>query len=150
MWAVNHSARFRSRPTPWAIRVPSRPYVKWPFGTGAAKIHHVLLAAPDIDVDLAREAFIDMGPRANRPAFTLFASQGGRALAVSRRVWGTKAHLGAINPDQEQYWTQLDQANVTMLDLTSLKAGDAVNHGKFAENPEVVSSSASASLKAKP
>jgi esterase/lipase superfamily enzyme len=27
---------------------------------------------------------------------------------------------------------------VTVLDLTKLKAGDALNHGKFAESPEVV------------
>ena len=54
------------------------------------------------------------------------------------RLWGSEARLGAINPDQEPYRTQLEQANVTVLDLTKLKAGDALNHGKFAESPEVV------------
>jgi esterase/lipase superfamily enzyme len=107
-------------------------------GRVAPKIRNVLLAAPDVDVDLAREAIVDMGPRANRPAFTLFVSQDDRALAVSRRVWGSEARLGAINPDQEPYRTQLEQANFTVLDLTKLKAGDALNHGKFAESPEVV------------
>lgn len=107
-------------------------------GRVAPKIRNVLLAAPDVDVDLAREAIIDMGPRANRPAFTLFVSQDDRALAVSRRVWGSEARLGAINPDQEPYRTQLENAHVTVLDLTKLKAGDALNHGKFAESPEVV------------
>jgi esterase/lipase superfamily enzyme len=107
-------------------------------GRVTPKIRNVLLAAPDVDVDLAREAIVDMGPRANRPAFTLFVSQDDRALAVSRRVWGSEARLGAINPDQEPYRTQLEQANVTVLDLTKLKAGDALNHGKFAESPEVV------------
>jgi esterase/lipase superfamily enzyme len=105
-------------------------------GRVAPKIRNVLLAAPDVDVDLAREAIIDMGPKANRPSFTLFVSQDDRALAVSRRVWGSEARLGAINPDQEPYRTQLEQANVTVLDLTKLKAGDALNHGKFAESPE--------------
>jgi esterase/lipase superfamily enzyme len=107
-------------------------------GRVAPKIRNVLLAAPDVDVDLAREAIVDMGPKANRPAFTLFVSQDDRALAVSRRVWGSEARLGAINPDQEPFRTQLEQANVTVLDLTKLKAGDALNHGKFAESPEVV------------
>ncbi len=107
-------------------------------GRVAPKIRNVLLAAPDVDVDLAREAIIDMGPRAQRPAFTLFVSQDDRALAVSQRVWGSTARLGAINPDQEPYRTQLEQANVTVLDLTRLRAGDALNHGKFAESPEVV------------
>ena len=107
-------------------------------GRVTPKIRNVLLAAPDVDVDLAREAIVDMGPKASRPAFTLFVSQDDRALAVSRRVWGSEARLGAINPDQEPYRTQLEQANVTVLDLTKLKAGDALNHGKFAESPEVV------------
>jgi esterase/lipase superfamily enzyme len=107
-------------------------------GRVAPKIRNVLLAAPDVDVDLAREAIVDMGPGAQRPAFTLFVSQDDRALAVSRKVWGSSARLGAINPDQEPYRTQLEQAHVTVLDLTKLKAGDPLNHGKFAESPEVV------------
>jgi esterase/lipase superfamily enzyme len=107
-------------------------------GRVTPKIRNVLLAAPDVDVDLAKEAIVDMGPRANRPAFTLFVSRDDRALAVSRRVWGSEARLGAIDPDQEPYRTQLERANVTVLDLTKLRAGDALNHGKFAQSPEVV------------
>lgn len=107
-------------------------------GRVAPKIRNVLLAAPDVDVDLAREAFIDMGPQSQRPALTLFVSQDDRALAVSRRVWGGEARLGAINPEEEPYRTELEKAKVTVLDLTKLRAGDALNHGKFAESPEVV------------
>ena len=55
-------------------------------GRVAPKIRNVLLAAPDVDVDLAREAIVDMGPKSNRPSFTLFVSQDDRALAMSRRV----------------------------------------------------------------
>lgn len=39
----------------------------------AAKVRNVLLAAPDVDIDLAREAFRDMGSQ--RPNLTLFVSQ---------------------------------------------------------------------------
>src|SRR3954454_11928916 len=102
------------------------------------KIRNVLLAAPDVDVDLAREAIVDLGPKLKRPSFALFVSQDDRALAVSRRIWGSAARLGAINPDQEPYRTQLEQADISVLDLTKLRAGDALNHGKFAESPEVV------------
>jgi esterase/lipase superfamily enzyme len=107
-------------------------------GRVAPKIRNVLLAAPDVDVDLAREAIIDMGPRERRPSFMLFVSQDDRALGVSRRVWGSVARLGAINPDQEPYRSDLERANITVLDLTKLRAGDPLNHGKFAESPEVV------------
>jgi esterase/lipase superfamily enzyme len=98
----------------------------------------VLLAAPDVDVDLAREAILDMGPATQRPKFTLFVSQDDRALRVSRRVWGSSARLGAINPDEEPYRTALKRSDITVLDLTKLRAGDPLNHGKFAESPEVV------------
>ncbi|MBF9198274.1 alpha/beta hydrolase [Microvirga sp. BT290] len=107
-------------------------------GRVTPKIRNVLLAAPDVDVDLAREAIMDMGPATRRPSITLFVSQDDRALALSRRVWGSEVRLGAINPDQEPYRTQLEQSGITVLDLTKLKAGDALNHGKFAESPEVV------------
>ena len=107
-------------------------------GRVAPKIRNVLLAAPDVDVDLAREAIIDMGPPQQRPKFTLFVSQDDKALALSRRVWGSVARLGAINPDEEPFRSALERANVTVLDLTKLNAGDALNHGKFAESPEVV------------
>ena len=107
-------------------------------GRVAPKIRNVLLAAPDVDVDLAKEAITDMGPKTKRPSFTLFVSQDDRALAVSRRVWGSSARLGAINPDQEPFRTQIERAAVTVVDLTKLRAGDALHHGKFAENPEVV------------
>jgi esterase/lipase superfamily enzyme len=107
-------------------------------GRVAPKIRNVLLAAPDVDVDLAKQAIADLGPKLKRPSFTLFVSQDDRALAVSRRIWGSAARLGAINPDQEPYRTQLEQADISVLDLTKLRAGDALHHGKFAESPEVV------------
>ncbi|MFC7399331.1 alpha/beta hydrolase [Chelatococcus sp. GCM10030263] len=100
------------------------------------KIKNVMLAAPDVDVDVFRTQMADMGKP--RPNFTLFVSQDDRALAVSRRVWGNVARLGAINPEAEPYKDELAGYKFTVLDLTKLKAGDSLNHGKFAESPEVV------------
>jgi esterase/lipase superfamily enzyme len=105
-------------------------------GRVAPKIRNVLLAAPDVDVDIAREAVATMGP--NRPKLTLFVSQDDRALAISSRVWGDTVRLGSIDPDQEPYRTELAQANITVLNLTRLQSGDDLNHSKFAESPEVV------------
>lgn len=102
----------------------------------APKIKNVMLAAPDVDVDVFRAQFSQFGP--NRPNFTLFVSQDDRALAVSRRVWGSTSRLGAINPEQEPYRSQLAQEKITVLDLTKLSTGDRLNHAKFAESPDVV------------
>lgn len=100
------------------------------------KVRNVLLAAPDVDVDLAREAFRDMGP--NRPKLTLYVSQDDRALAASRVVWGgSGARLGAINPEAEPYRSELARENIAVLNLTNIRSDDSLNHGKFASS-EVV------------
>ncbi|WP_409564886.1 alpha/beta hydrolase [Microvirga sp.] len=105
-------------------------------GRIAPKIRNVLLAAPDVDVDLFRGAVTDMGQA--RPSFTLFVSQDDRALALSSRLWGDAVRLGAIDPEQEPYRSQMEQAGITVLNLSKLRSGDPLNHSKFAESPEVV------------
>ena len=101
-----------------------------------AKIRNVILAAPDVDVDVFRGQVEDFGPV--HPNFTLFVSQDDRALAISRRVWGSTARLGAIDPDQEPYKTELATHHINVVDLTKYRTGDRINHDKFAESPEIV------------
>lgn len=100
------------------------------------KIANVMLASPDVDADVFRTQIAEMKGR--RPKFTLFVSQDDRALAVSRRVWGGKDRLGAVDPDVEPYKSEFDKDKITVLNLTKLRTGDKLNHGKFAESPEVV------------
>ena len=101
-----------------------------------SKIANAMLAAPDVDIDVFRKQIAEMTGR--RPRFTIFVSQDDRALAVSRRVWGSTARLGAIDPDTEPYRTELLKSDITVVNLTKLQTGDRLNHGKFAESPEVV------------
>ncbi|WFU11200.1 alpha/beta hydrolase [Rhizobium sp. CB3090] len=100
------------------------------------KIRNVILASPDIDIDVFAKQFVEMG--APRPKFTIFVSQDDRALAVSRLISGDVYRLGAINPADEPYRTKLERAGITAIDLTKVKTGDSLNHGKFAESPEIV------------
>ena len=101
----------------------------------APKIRNVILAAPDVDMDLARSAFRDMGP--DRPRLTLMVSGDDQALAVSRLVWGDSIRLGAIDPTVEPYKSELDRQNIGVLNLSTVKGDDPLNHGKFASG-EVV------------
>ncbi|MGO4174935.1 alpha/beta hydrolase [Bosea sp. TAF32] len=105
-------------------------------GSIPPKIANVMLAAPDVDVDVFRSQIADI--HGKRPRFTVFVSQDDRALAVSRRVWGSAARLGAIDPDVEPYRSEIAEYGITVLNLTKLRSGDSLNHGKFAESPEVV------------
>jgi len=100
------------------------------------KINTVMLAAPDVDVDVFRTQVADINAPATR--FTMFVSQDDTALAVSRRVWGNVARVGAVNPDQEPYHSQFEKENIAVFDLTKLKTDDSLKHAKFAASPEVV------------
>ena len=101
----------------------------------APKIRNVILAAPDVDMDLAREAFRDMGP--DRPRLTLMVSGDDQALAVSRLVWGDSVRLGAIDPNVEPYRSELQRQNIGVLNLSTVKGDDPLNHGKFASGDVV-------------
>jgi esterase/lipase superfamily enzyme len=104
-------------------------------GMVAGKIRNVMLAAPDVDVDIAREQITAMGAR--RPQFTLFVSEDDHALALSRKVWG-EPRLGSINPDQEPYKSNLARERIGVINLTGVSSADQLHHDTFAENPRVV------------
>lgn len=105
-------------------------------GAIAPKIKSVMLASPDVDVDVFRRQVIEMGPK--RPPFTLFVAQNDEALALSSRIWGGEPRIGMIDPKQEPYRTMLAQQRINVLDLTDIKSSDSLGHTKFAESPEIV------------
>jgi esterase/lipase superfamily enzyme len=100
------------------------------------KIANVMLAAPDVDVDVFYTQMRALGE--NRPAMTLFVSQDDRALQFSRRIWGDVARLGSINPEEQPYKDDIARSKITVVDLTKLKSGDPLAHGTFAQSPDVV------------
>lgn len=106
-------------------------------GNVSGKIRNVILASPDVDVDVAKVLIEGMGSKP--PRFTLFISRDDRALGASRLVWGSTDRLGSIDPGKEPYLTALSRySNMEVFDLTSLQAGDSLNHTKFAQSPDVV------------
>ena len=101
------------------------------------KIRDVMMASPDIDIDVFRRqiAEIDAGPR---PAqFTLFVSRDDRALGLSSFLARDSTRLGALDPTKEPYRSILEQGRVRVIDLTNFASNDFTNHGKFASG-EVV------------
>ncbi|WP_087006215.1 alpha/beta hydrolase [Rhizobium sullae] len=100
------------------------------------KIHNVILASPDIDIQVFAKQFVEMGEP--KPKFTIFVSQDDRALAASSFITGNVSRLGAIDPSKEPYRSRLEKAGITSIDLTKVKTEDSLHHGKFAESPEIV------------
>jgi esterase/lipase superfamily enzyme len=88
-------------------------------GKIGAKVRNVMLVAPDVGVDMFRREIQGMGK--SRPRFLLFASQDDIALNFSKTIGGGVARIGAIDPAQEPYKSELAQENVEAFDLTKLK-----------------------------
>jgi esterase/lipase superfamily enzyme len=101
------------------------------------KIKDIMLAAPDIDVDVFRRDVAEIEASARSVPITLFVSQDDHALDLSRRLAGDEPRLGAVDPHAEPYRSMLDKAHVNVVDLTALTSDDPLNHGKFSQS-EVV------------
>jgi esterase/lipase superfamily enzyme len=117
-------------------------------GRVPSKITDLMLASPDIDVDvaMAQGRVVTQGSSAPnrtergaiRPRVTLFISRDDRALGLARLIWGSRDRLGSIDPDSEPYRTNLARAGVEVVDLTDEASRDRLAHGKFAESPRAV------------
>lgn len=105
-------------------------------GKVAPKIENVILASPDIDIDVFARQWSELSGK--KPNFTIFVSQDDKALALSRFISGDIQRLGQVNPADEPYRAQFEKAGITVVDLTKVKSGDRLAHGKFAESPQIV------------
>lgn len=107
-------------------------------GTLPPKVTNVMLAAPDVDVDVALAQGRVIQQARRKPQLTLFVSTDDKALSAARWLWGSRDRLGAINPAQEPYRTNLEKSGVTVIDLSGVTTADTLNHGKFAASPAIV------------
>jgi len=101
-----------------------------------AKIHDVVLAAPDIDGDVFRRQVARLGQP--RPRLSLFVSRDDKALDVSKLIAGDVDRIGAIDPRVEPWKSTLEKENVHVFDLTDVSTSDRLAHGKFAADGDVV------------
>jgi esterase/lipase superfamily enzyme len=97
-----------------------------------AKIKNIMLASPDIDVDVFRREIAEIEGSHKPPPVTLFVAQDDKALGLSKLIFGDEPRLGAVDPTREPYQGMLAKAGVRVVDLTALAADDAAHHDKFA------------------
>ncbi len=105
-------------------------------GRVTAKVRNVILAAPDLDVDVFATQWRGIG--APRPQLTVFVSRNDAALRASSRLAGNVERLGQIDPMAEPYHSALANSGIDVIDLSDVRGVDRLNHSTFAENPEVV------------
>ncbi|CAM5766002.1 hypothetical protein LMIY3S_01673 [Labrys miyagiensis] len=94
------------------------------------KIGTVVLAAPDIDIDVFKSEMQRIG-KPKKP-FLIILSKDDRALGLSRFIAGDKDRLGASGDAAE-----LTALGAVVVDLSDLKADDSTNHSKFAQIAEI-------------
>ena len=95
------------------------------------KLGDVVLASPDIDVDVFKSQMRRYG-KPDKP-FILMLSDDDRALRLSGLIAGARPRVG-------DYKNAADLADygVTVVDVSKARGGDSFNHTKFADNPTLV------------
>lgn len=95
-----------------------------------ADLNRVILAAPDVDLDLFDQYVSDLAPvRAN---IVVLVSKDDRALKLSRRIAGGVDRVGAADPET------IAGRGLEVIDLTHIDDNSNVHHTKFAQSPEIV------------
>ncbi len=92
----------------------------------ASKIGTILLAAPDIDIDVFKSQLRRFG-KPQKP-FYVVLSKDDRALFLSKTIAGGVTRVGDSSDTAE-----LTALGATVIDLTDVKANDATNHDKFVQ-----------------
>jgi esterase/lipase superfamily enzyme len=91
-------------------------------------VDQVVLAAPDVDIDLFRRDIKTIG-RLKKPIMIL-AAKDDRALALSRRLSGSTA-AGALDVKDPKVQDLAETDNLQIIDISSLKALTSTNHDRF-------------------
>lgn len=95
------------------------------------KMGDVVLASPDIDVDVFKTQMQRYG--VPKKPFVVLTSSNDRALGISGLIAGQRPRLGGYADSKD-----IASYGVVVVDISALSAGDKLNHTKFADNPLLV------------
>ena len=94
------------------------------------RLGNVILASPDIDLDLFRSQLAQFVDRPDN--FFVLLSKDDRALRLSRFIAGGVPRVGAANAEE------LAGLGVTVVDLSEVEDNGTLSHAKFAASPDIV------------
>lgn len=97
------------------------------------KLGDVMLAAPDIDLNVFRQQLARIG---SSHVFVLVSSND-RALSISRTLAGDRPRLGALDPTAPNDRAALEALGVKVYDLSHESAG-LIGHAAYGDAPQVV------------
>jgi len=93
------------------------------------RLDNVLLAAPDIDLDVFRAQAKAIGRL--DPPITVLASPDDRALQFSNRLGGDRERLGSLDVRDPRIQDLANDFGIQLIDISSMTATDSLNHDKF-------------------
>jgi len=96
-----------------------------------AEIDRIVLASPDIDLDLFQTQLAELPPSIVKKMYILI-SEDDFALRFSRKIAGGVPRVGAADT------AALEKLGVTVIDLSEIEDSSSGSHSKFAGSPEVV------------
>ncbi|RUM20589.1 alpha/beta fold hydrolase [Rhizobium vallis] len=90
----------------------------------------VVLAAPDIDIDVFRSQLADIG---QMPIpISLLVSKDDRALGASSFIAGERARVGRLDIDDPVIREAALKERLRVIDITSIQTSDGLGHDRFA------------------
>ncbi|MFJ5488048.1 alpha/beta hydrolase [Hansschlegelia beijingensis] len=95
-----------------------------------ARLDDIVLAAPDIDVDVFRQQLIVVGRLS--PPITLLVSKDDRALSASRLLSGDRDRIGALDVSDPEVQEVVKSENLRVVDISQLTSENRTNHDRFA------------------
>jgi esterase/lipase superfamily enzyme len=100
------------------------------------KLGNVILASPDIDVDVFRTQ-LDVIGRLKRP-ITVLVSSDDKALGLSKFLAGGVSRVGVVSAQDPRVIAAAEKYNVRVVDLSRITSEDGLHHDKFAESGPVI------------
>ena len=97
------------------------------------KLGDVMLAAPDIDLNVFRQQLARLDPA----HVSVLVSANDRALSISRTLAGDRPRLGGLNPNNPEDRAALESLGVKAYDLSKESTG-LIGHGTYADAPQAV------------
>jgi esterase/lipase superfamily enzyme len=100
------------------------------------RLENVVLAAPDIDIDVFRNQLQSIG--ALTPPMTLLVSPDDRALRLLERLAGSRRRVGTTDANDPQVQVLAAAHGVRVIDISKVDALDVTNHNRFATLMKVI------------
>ena len=105
-------------------------------GEFSGKLNAVVLASPDIDIDVFRTQLAVIGKRP-RPTVLLVSSDD-RVLAFATFLYGGVERVGGVAVNSVEAQNEIARLGLIVIDLQKVEINDASSHNKFAAVPRIV------------